>query len=76
MVSQIAPPLASRMLALSLNGATRMIPPTRRTAATALTAVIKPISDPVSTRSQVLSRSMRPGSPMIRMPSRTVMSTM
>jgi hypothetical protein len=75
LVSQIAPPLASSTLASSLNGATRMIPPTRRTAATALTAVTKPISDPVSTRSQVLSRSMRPGSPTIRMPSRTAITT-
>ncbi len=33
----------------------------RRTAASALTAVIRPISDPVSPRSQVLSRSIRPG---------------
>ena len=41
-----------------------MIPATRRTAAEALTAEIRPISVPVSTRSQVESRSMRPGSPL------------
>jgi hypothetical protein len=49
---------------LVLNPATSMIPITRRTAATAFTAEISPISVPVITRSQAESRSMRPGSPM------------
>src|SRR6266568_4811865 len=76
LVSQIAPPLASRMLASVLNLAPPMIPATRRTAAEAFTAEIRPISVPVSTRSQPESRSMRPGSPMIITASRTRTTTM
>jgi hypothetical protein len=53
LLSQIAPPLASRTLASVLNFTAPMIPATRRTAATAFTAEIRPISVPVSTRSQV-----------------------
>src|SRR6516165_4510541 len=53
LLSQIAPPLASRMLALVLKLAAPMIPATRRTAAAAFTAEIRPISVPVITRSQV-----------------------
>ena len=44
LLSQMAPPLASRTLASVLNFAAPMIPATRRTAAVAFTAVIRPIS--------------------------------
>src|SRR6266581_1250471 len=76
LLSQIAPPLASRMLASLLNVALPMIPATRRTAAEAFTAEIRPISVPVSARSQAESRSMRPGSPMTITLSSTRMTTM
>jgi len=71
LLSQMAPPLASRTLASVLNPTAPMIPTTRRTAAVAFTAEIKPISVPVITRSQVESRSMRPGSPTTRTASST-----
>ena len=75
LLSQIAPPLASRTLASVLNAAAPMIPATRRTAAAAFTAEIRPISVPVITRSQVESRSIRPGSPMTRMASNVTSTT-
>ena len=52
LLSQIAPPLASRTLALVLKLAASMIPATRRPAAAAFTAEIRPISVAVMTRSQ------------------------
>ena len=52
LLSQMAPPLASRTSASVLNVAASMIPATRRTAAAAFTAVIRPISVAVIARSQ------------------------
>ena len=70
-MAQTAPPAASSTLAFEVNGAVLMMLATSRTAPTVLARVMTPINDPVMTRSQVESRSIRPGSPIMRIPSRT-----
>ena len=72
LVSHTAPPLASSTLASLVNLAWPMVmAATRRTTAAAFTTEITPISVLVMTRSQVESRSMRPGSPTISVASST-----
>ena len=65
LVSQMAAPLASSTLAFWVKLDTSTMPTTRRTAASALATVIRPMSTLVRLWSHGRSRSMRPGSPMI-----------
>jgi len=67
-------PISSRAAALA-NGAFVRMPTTRRTTSTNVTRVISRIIPPVATRSHRTSRSMRPGSPMMRIARKTSSST-
>ena len=62
----MAPPLASSTLAFWVKLDTLMMPMTSRMAASALATEIRPINTLVRLWSQGRSRSMRPGSPMMR----------
>ena len=64
--SQMAPPLASNTLAFCVKLDTLMMPTTRRMAASALAIEMSPINTLVRLCSQGRSRSIRPGSPMMR----------
>ncbi len=75
MVSQIAPPLTRGSLASLVKGWVLRMLATSLTAAMALTTEISPMREMVATLSHRLSRSMRPGSPMIKTPSNTAITT-
>ena len=75
LVSQMAPPAASSVLAFCVKLDTSTMPTTSRMAASALASVISPISTLVRLRNQGRSRSMRPGSPMMSATSSTTRTT-